>query len=129
MDEVTFNDVTMGKMTMEEVTLIQGPWTKYAKYGIWGAYSSAQNMVEWGVPEKTSQNAVQMHWSYAKGTTQSKFITKSHFARFPYCSYFVKRSSLLTMDDMTMGDVTMWIHTNTQYPNIHKRPIEYITSH
>ena len=79
MDEVTFNDVTMGKMTMEEVTLIQGPWTKYAKYGIWGAYSSAQNMVEWGIPEKTSQNAVQMHWSYAKGTTQSKFITKSHF--------------------------------------------------
>ena len=25
---------------------------KYAKNGIWGAYLSALNMIEWGIPEK-----------------------------------------------------------------------------
>ena len=31
---------------------------KYAKYGIWGAYAGAPNMVKWGVPGKILQNAV-----------------------------------------------------------------------
>ena len=32
---------------------------KYTKYGIWGVYLSVLNMVEWGIPEKILQNAVQ----------------------------------------------------------------------
>ena len=32
---------------------------KYAKYGIWGAYLGAPNMVKWKVPGKILQNAVQ----------------------------------------------------------------------
>ena len=31
----------------------------HTKYGIWGAHLSALNMVEWGIPEKILQNAVQ----------------------------------------------------------------------
>ena len=34
---------------------------KYANYGIWGAYLSAQNMFKWGIPERILQNAVQTH--------------------------------------------------------------------
>ena len=30
-----------------------------AKYGIWDTYFSALNLVEWGIPEKIKQNAVQ----------------------------------------------------------------------
>ena len=29
---------------------------KYAKYGNWGAYLGAPNMVKWGIPEKILQN-------------------------------------------------------------------------
>ena len=32
-----------------------------AKYGIWGAFLGAPNMVKWDVPEKILQNAVQKH--------------------------------------------------------------------
>ena len=32
---------------------------KFAKYAYLGAYLGAPNMVEWGVPEKILQNAVQ----------------------------------------------------------------------
>ena len=41
-----------------------------AKYAIWDTYFSALNLVEWGIPEKIKQNAVQ---------SQSKVTTKSHF--------------------------------------------------
>ena len=34
---------------------------KYApKYGIWDAYLSVLNMVQWGIPEKILQNAIQI---------------------------------------------------------------------
>ena len=36
---------------------------KYAKYAYLGTYLGAQNMVEWGIPEKILQNAVQTRWS------------------------------------------------------------------
>ena len=35
---------------------------KYTKYSISGAYLSVLNMVEWGIPEKILQNAVQLRW-------------------------------------------------------------------
>ena len=35
---------------------------KHGKYSIWGAYFSALNVIEWGIPEKILQNAVQSHW-------------------------------------------------------------------
>ena len=52
---------------------------KYAKYGSWGTYLGAPNMVKWGVPEKILQNAVQTRWSLVNRTLQSKVMTKSHF--------------------------------------------------
>ena len=36
---------------------------KYAKYAYLGTYLGSQNMVEWGIPEKILQNAVQTRWS------------------------------------------------------------------
>ena len=35
---------------------------KYAKYGIWGAYLGAPNMVKWDVPGKILQNTVKLNF-------------------------------------------------------------------
>ena len=35
---------------------------KYAKYAVWGAYLSTLHIIEWGIPEKILQNAVQTHF-------------------------------------------------------------------
>ena len=54
---MSIHNIVVSKM----YTLIYAP--KYAKYGIWGAYAGAPNMVKWGVPGKILQNAVQARWS------------------------------------------------------------------
>ena len=42
-----------------------------AKYAIWDTYFSALNLVEWGIPEKIKQNAVQ---SQSKSYDQFSFL-------------------------------------------------------
>ena len=50
---------------------------KYAKYAYLGAYLGARNMVKWGVPEKSFQNAVQKCVFQVASALQSKVMAQT----------------------------------------------------
>ena len=52
-----------------------------------GAYLTALNMVDWGIPEKILRNAVQSRWFWSIGPPSQKLWPNFICARFPHCNY------------------------------------------
>ena len=52
---------------MAQRPVAQSPVAQRPYFAYSGAYLSAPNMVEWGVPEKILQNAVETRWSRSIG--------------------------------------------------------------
>ena len=53
-----------------------------AKYGMWRAHLGKPNMVGWGIPELTMQNATQ--------TPSQKLLLHQILVRRPHCNFNVK---------------------------------------
>ena len=71
--------------------------TKYANYGIWGAYLGAPNMVKRGVPEKIVQNAVLRVDFASMGPPSQKLRPNQIFDWFPHCNYNIKLEMVVKM--------------------------------